>query len=377
MNIVVKLHQPTLPYAHLATARVGDLSYGFQIGRSSTIGFVVPRDTPIQPHLWQTGTLIQVVRDDGNLPWTGFITAREPALGDPGVEITAEEVGGALLSDVPTPTQWGERELSVSFLVQLALSYGEAIAEPPPLVELQGDSFAGPPMEYQFKGESLLKMLERIRDTVGWEWRIEGQLDGPNQKLALFIEERIGRDQRYETIFTERYHFVEAGLDEDAKSALTRAVVHGGITTPYSTRPVAVSSQDDKGGGPDFTVNVSSTPHTFAPLSQSPLAARTKTMVLKTSRRQATLAAAARQMHEQTDIGVAETISIELLESAIDMSTIELGSVYGVRFDDLLLGLGVERAFRATGIGLGTEGVVELTGPVQYEQPDEVIANAA
>ena len=377
MNVVIKLYQPTLPYAHLATARVGDLDYAFQIGRPTTIGFVVPRDTPIQTHLWQTGTLIEVVRDDGFLTWTGYITQREPALGDPGVEVTAEEVGGALLSDVPTPTQWGEREVSVSFLVQLALSYGEAIAEPPPLVELQGDAFAGPPMEYTFKGESLLKMLERIRDTIGWEWRIEGQLGHGNQRLALYVEERIGRDQRYETIFTERYHFVEAGLDEDAKSALTRAVVHGGITTPFSTRPVAVSSQDVRSGGPDFTVNVSSTPHTFAPVSQSPLAARTKAKVIKTVSRRGTLAAAARQMHEQTDIGVEETISIELLESAIDVGTIELGGIYGVRFDDLLLGLGVERAFRATGIGLGTEGVIELTGPVQYEQADEVIANAA
>ncbi|MCH8310323.1 MAG: hypothetical protein IIB17_07495, partial [Chloroflexi bacterium] len=130
-------------------------------------------------------------------------------------------------------------------------------------------------------------MLERgVEDEMG---RIEGQLGHANQRLALYVEERIGRDQRYETIFTERYHFVEAGLDEDAKSALTRAIVHGGITTPFSTRPVAVSGQDARSGGPDFTANVSSTPHTFAPLSQSPLHVRTKTKVIKTARRRATL----------------------------------------------------------------------------------------
>ena len=75
------------------------------------------------------------------------------------------------------------------------------------------------------------------------------------------------------------------------------------------------------------------------------------------------LATTARRVYAARD-WIGEHLTFSFVETTVDMNLIELGGIYGVRFKDLVLGLGYEREIRIHGLALGEDGVVDVEAEV-------------
>jgi hypothetical protein len=355
--IVAKFRNPFPPHQELSSLRVEGLRYSFMLNRAGQANFEISRDATDSPGLIQLGMMVSLERTDGFLPWVGYVTERVLTVKDATIRFTAQDHAGAIFAKGRTAKNWGELTIEASVFIQRVFEEAAGRAEPPLFVEL-GDSFAGGGIiSYTPKAESLLQFLRKMADFSNYEWGLQHSVTPGRVITRLLWQHRLGRDLSDQPAFVQGPHFEDAKLTQRAEGDITAALAIGGVG-PVASRPASsVSAIGAASPGIDG--------HRLEGAVQptSPAQAGTRVVVASQVTNRDALTRGAVKLHEAPDY-IREQLSFSLVESKIDMSLIELGSKYTVRFEDIDMGLGLERHIRINGLSLGENGLVDVEAEV-------------
>jgi len=361
-GIAVKLRDPFPPHRALASAKVPAIDYGFMLMRSGSAQFTVSRADDNSPYSWAQGNMVSVERSDGLLPWYGFITNRQLDSESGSAQITAVDYAGALFERAATPKDWPQEKKSAGEWVR-SLGLWANRGRPPLLVDVRG-VIGGGPVQFAPAAESFTSLLDTMARSADWEWavRYEG-IDGPQHRAALVFSERVGRDLSRQVVFQEGRHFARARMTEDAQGVLENAIALGGSGAVSGRAAVAVNPSSTGAPGVDGfpLIGLKTTP-------SSPALAGTRVAIEQAVTNKEALAKMAQNLHHAAD-SVVEQVSFTIAETETDMRLLEVGSLYGVRFADLSLGLAVHRKVRLIALKLSTDG--------QHDIEAEVLSSAA
>ena len=352
-DVTVEIRQPFPPHALLTLVRYSALSYGFLLGGVGSASFGVSRadeallDTP---GFFQEGKVVTIRRDDGALPWAGYITGTRISLDDPVVGFECQEASGALFDWAHTAQQWSERQLSASQWLRWAFADVNGRGIPPLMVQLAPFE-GGPAIKVSPQANSFRSFLDTIAEFADWEWSLHHRLGRQTVVTELVLQERIGRDYTSELIFEEGVQFTAAERVTDVTGFIQSSLVVGGSGT-FQQRPSVQVVQTGSG-----ETGVTTQRRTGA-VSTSPAKAGSRVIIEPSVTNEPALRASARRQY-RISANVGERMVLGLYEDAINMHQIALGGIYRVRFDDLNLGRPMERKVRILGIKLGVDGVVE------------------
>jgi len=353
--VVAKFRSPLPPHQVLGESRVKNLRYGFSVDRQAQASFEISRNDSNAATTLRSGMMLTLERGDGYLPWAGFITRRSPSLKNPIVPFLAKDHYGALFTKGRTAKNWEELTLSSGIVIKRIFEEADVRGDPPLLVDL-GQCVGGPVVAYTPKAEPLSQFLSTMGN-LGWEWSLKSQITQKNVVTDLCWQERIGRDLSSQISFSENKHFLDATLVDDTKGRVTAALAVGGSGAFRDRLASEVNMEGRASPGIDGHRALGVT----VPLS--PVLAGTRVAIEPAITNLDALTEIARNLQRSTSDEF-ESLTFDLAESELDMSTLELGSVYLLRFQNLDLGLGLERRVRFKAFSLGEQGVVNVVGEV-------------
>lgn len=358
---IVEFRDPWPPHALLGSTKVNRLRYGFVLNAPGTAYFGLSRGSAqaeANPQHFDVGTMVTIVRTDEVLPWVGYVSEIDMDVADPEWSYSCEDVAGALFDQARTAKDWPERTTTAGTLIRDVFADAAARAEPPLIAELAQDIGLGPRVAYTVKAESLLGFLQHMAQLTNWEWGLRNEVAGGAVRVVLTWAERQGFDRRDETHWLQNRHFAVARLTKSAKGYLSSALAVGGAGS-FAARPAAqLNATGRADGGIDAQSSGLGRP-------ASPALAGTRVSLHQDATNVEALFNAARRSLDRPPEQIAERLTLKLAESAIDMTKLELGSYYTVRFSDLNLGLGYSRVIRVMGIALDQSGAVEIVPEVQ------------
>lgn len=352
---VIKFHDPHPPHRVLGTAFAveNSLSYGFVANRASRAAFQISRGDALvtdNPDAFALGNMVTLERTDGKLPWVGYVTQTDVDLADPAASFVCTDWAGQLFEGARTAFGWPEETLASGEWIKRVHADADARGEPPLPCLLDVES--GPPVPYSPKMESFLTFLRDMAKRAGWEWAMFYSV-GHTVRVTLKWTGTIGIDRSGEVTFSEGRHFKRARITRSAEGHISAAVAVGGSGT-FSSREAA---QVNALGRADPGIAAQAAGEAKAP--SSPALAGTRVLVEPGATTEEARLATARSTFTSPDY-VKERLTLDLVESTIDMSKIELGSSYTVKFTNLDLGLGYERVVRVVAIDLNESGVIGL-----------------
>jgi hypothetical protein len=358
-DVLVSFRGPYPPHRVLGATRAveNSLAYGFVLDRLSRAAFKVSRADALvddNPDVFAFGNMVTLERTDSALPWVGYITDSDMDNADPEASFVCNDWAGALFEEARTATGWSEIELSSGEIIRRVHMEANARAEPPLLCAL--DAGAGPTVPFTAKGESFLAFLRDMARRTGWEWALYPTV-GTSVQMRLKWTGSVGIDRSHAVAFQEGRHFKRAKIARSTDGYKAAAVAIGGSGT-FRERPAA---QINFAGRSDEGI-VSQKSGFAAPTS--PALAGTRVLIEPGVSSAEALLATARRSFTAPDY-IKERLTLYLVESTIDMTKIELGSRYTVRFKTLDLGLTYERVVRAMALSLNESGVMEMVAEVQ------------
>lgn len=364
-RVTVKIRNPWTPHQVLAqvNAVTDSLRYGFVLDRASRAIFSISRGDPLFSEnlgLLDIGSMVSLERvDDDALPWVGYVTFMHIDKTAPAGSFVCDDFAGSIYMKARTPKNWAELDQAAGLHIQNTFRDADARQNPPVMTRLDMDGGLGPHVAYTPRAEPLLDML-RTMSRLGWEWAVHphGLKGGPLQ-MHLQWAGQVGFDRSTEMIFTEGAHFENAKLHKSADGHFSNALAVGG-TGDFGARDAAQANA--AGSGSDLEL-ITGTAFEKAPPT-SPALAGTRTLIEPSVTGTDALGSMARRLHTAPE-HIRERLTFQLVESAIDMEKIELGSYYGVRFSDLELGLGYERVVRCMALNCDESGVLEMIAEAQ------------
>jgi len=361
MNVRVLFRNPYPPHSIIAEVQPADVTYGFVLNRKTTASFSLSTDAALllaNPTIFGRGTMVTIERDDKLLPWAGFVSTRRLKHGAPTIPYTCQDWAGALYERAVTSKATSALPVQrAGGIVPLVFAESDARKEPPLLTVLNGSPAAGGTVSYTPRQESVLEFL-RVMSEAGLEWRIQPYIVGNNVHVELQYSDTVGRDLSSSVIFEQGSgdgsSFIDADLEETDEGAFSAAVAVVGTGVYAQRKSARVSAQTLPGGDTAAYPSGKAAP-------ASPSLAGTKVVVRQElDNVEGARAVAARQFRSPDAPGLRMTM--QLFEANIDMAKIELGSYYGVRFKDLMFGLGYRSRIRAVALDLSTDGVITMIG---------------
>lgn len=371
VEVEIRIRDPFPPHRTLAIVEAGEeFRYGFLIGGPSEVAFAVERSDPNAAANFRMGNMITFERPkDGAHPWVGYITRARHRLSAPVSWLECRDLLGSLYRRARTPKGWGELRMAAGDWIRSVFADADRRGDPP-LLTRQPSSF-GPQIAYTPAAESIADFLETMAAGANWEYGIRHDVSSPEVISQLLWQPRLGRDMSTAggVRFEEGVHFTDAEYVEDVDGFLKSAVAIGG-TGAIEARPAALASDT---GADD--VGISGTP--FATSAQrSPILQGTRVVTEPQISNVDALVNVARRQHETPEF-IGEALSFQMHESAdadgleaVDVSKIELGSVYEARFSDLAMGATLERRVRLLGYSIGTDGEIDCVGRILGEVGD-------
>lgn len=361
MSVRLHIRNPWRPHQTLLqTALPPGLRYGFILGEPSSFTLEISRGDPHvadQPYAFRFGAMVSLERDDGLLPWVGYITESDESSKNPTARFTCQDHAGALFAISKTPRDWLEQTGAAGNTLRSVFHYVDDRALPPLMVDIGTDMRGGPSVAITPRAESFLQFLNMITEGAGYEWGLYHSVLQASVRTTLEWRERLGQDRRASTVFADST-YADAQVQRSASGYLAAAMAVGGSGT-FSARPAGeVTSQGLSEQG-----IVREAAGALAPAMDSPIFAGTRVITRQSVTGTEGLTQAARAQFRSVR-EIRERVSLQLVESRIQVSEIELGSYYGVEFADLNLGLGHERVVRCIGLGLGDNGILEMTAEV-------------
>ena len=336
--------------------------YGFMLSDVGLASFSIPRSDPNTTGVMTTGAMVSIERDDGLFPWVGYVTNRTLNLAGGAVQFTAEDHAGSLFAIGRTPKTWDALTLSSGEVVERIFQDAQQRAEPPLNITLDLN-IAPPFVTYQPRAEPLLSFLQAMKKECNCEWRLIHQIGDEAVTTVLQWYERFGIDRRGQVTFQQGRNFKDARLTQSAEGFLRSALAVGG-TGVFRDRE-SVLAGDTTSNEADRNLQVAE-----VPAQRSPALMGTRVLVDSQFSGEEVLQSAARRLLEAQD-HVREKIEMNLVENEIDLATLELGSLYGIRFQDFALGLEVNRTIRFTALSFGDDGVIQTVATIVREREEE------
>ena len=354
----VRFHNPFPPHQIIAQTRAveGSLSYGWVLGQPAEAHFRISRGDVLvteQPEVFASFPMVTLERDDGFLPWVGFMGPMNGRLSDPVMGFTAYCHGRTLFAEGRTKKSSNESSAAAGTHIIETFQEAAARGEPPLLVSL-GSVGAGPPITFTPKAESLLEFLRTMAEFSDWEWGFRYEVTRQYVRTKLLFQKRLGFDRRNEVVFQEGVAFKEAGFTRSPEGAFAASLAVGGTGT-FKDRPaqqVNAAGRDDTG----ITGNIAGA---LAGVPTSPALMGTRVVVEQSVKNADALTAAARRSLRDPDL-LRERHVLELVEANIDMDKLEIGSFYGINFKNLDFGLKKEGVVRCLSLDLGEDGIVRM-----------------
>ncbi len=362
--VQIVIRDPFFPHSEIASVRPVGLQYGFMLHRPAKASFAIWRSDLNRVNAFDLGMLISIERSDKVLPWVGYVKERRLTGAGAMGTFEAEDIAGTLFSIAVTAKDWEKREdVASGFLITEV--FGEAAARAEPPLQLDLPISGGPPVSYQVRSESLLSFLRTLEKWTNWEWGLEHQIASDRVRTKLIWTQRIGFD-RVSEIFEEGSSVKAISFTQSARGYIARAVAVGGSGV-FAVRDAETVSLSGKGYG-NANAHVLGT--SFSPkVASSPALQGTQVVVdTRVTNREAQLNAAVR-LHAAPE-EVREQLEMTLVESRIQMSKLELGSRYRVRFKDLGFGLGLQRVIRIVSLSLDLSGEVQVVAEVLQGRSD-------
>ena len=355
---VVKLRDPFPPNRIIGVVEPNNLVYGFLINDGTATNFEVSRADPNAAEMFALGNRITIERVDGLHLWDGFITTARHQLQSAVTTLTCKDLHGSLFARARTAKAWPEQVTASGGLIQRVFAEANARGEPPLMCAPPSDS-GGPVVPYTPRAQSIADFLRTMADFAGWEWQIVSEITRHGIGSRLRWAEQLGDDLSFGTTFEQGVHFTAATLTEEADAFLASVLVVGG-TGVFSRRDAAQANVEgradsDIDGIPSGQV---------APTS--PALSGTRVIIDQQVTGKAAMRQGALRQHDTPEF-VKEALVVTMYEGtdaagrkSIDMSKIGLGNWYRLRFNDLAMGLAVDRRARliAYSLNAGT-GAIE------------------
>lgn len=352
-GVAVKLRDPYPPHRAILSAKVAAFPYGFMLMRPATAQFAVSRADTTAPYAWAVGNMISIERSDGLLPWWGYITDREMDSDSGTALLTATDLAGSLFAQAEMPKDWPTLKRAAGEWVRTLFVAAGHSSRPPLLVDVRFATGGGP-VEFAPSSGTALDLLDTMAAAADWEWRVVADRIGtPFRRATLEFAQRLGRDLSKQIVFEEGRHFARARLTESTEGLLETVTTLGG-SGPVADRP-AVSVNAQSWGQP----SVSGARLTGAKSGLSPASAGARVVIEPRVTNKEALAKIGQREHHSPD-AVSEAFSFTIAETETSMDMLEVGSLYGVRFADLSLGLAVHRVVRLVGLQLSPDGQHDL-----------------
>lgn len=364
-DVAVWLRDPYPPHARRAMFLPGPMSYGWVLGGTTKTTIAVSRADIHVAETYAHGMMVSIERSDGFLPWHGFITFRDLDDASPVSMLVAEDHRSALLAQARTARAWAEQKASAGSVMRRVLAEAEQRAIPPLLIE--APTIHGPYIEITPGANSIADFLDTVAEYSDWEWDVFHQPEAYGRAAGLRFQRRIGHDHRGDVSFYQGYHFKRAVLSQQKGGYLGAAMAIGGTGTVGARPAVEVNTSGMASEGTPTSARADDQTRF------SPVHAGTQVLIEPQVTNQGALRAGAERANNAPE-NVREALTFTLWDgdnadglAPVDVSLLELGSRYHVAFDNLALGLGVERNIRVIALSLSNAGSIEIVAEVEQD----------
>lgn len=361
--VLLKLRKPWPPHEIIGSSALPDsVRYGFGIMEEQTTEFSLSRASVLtdDPDVLRGGIMVTFERSDQFLPWVGWLVdKRRTSLRDPEASFTVQDHMAALIAEARTQKLSNELTGSGGAILRTVFQEANQRAEPPLMLDNIKELELGPSVSITPKAESLLSFLNKVSLACDWEWELVHKVIPANVSTTLRWRERLGHDRSQEVVFQEKHDFEDAVVSTNAKGFAGAALIvaGSGVFKDRKAIQATATGRSDPGITGEKVKLVS-------PSSPSPVHLGTRVVTMPTVTNEPAIRAAARRTIRSPRF-IRERWTLRLVESKIDVGRIELGSLYGIRFNSIDLGRGVSRVVRCLGIGLDQSGIIEMVAEVE------------
>ncbi len=340
---VVKLRAPEPPHAEIATLLPTALTYGRMLMRRNTASFRLSRKdaawTDWAGLLVPDGAppMFTIERADGLHTWAGFLTRVNMRRTDTDVEFQladhAWRLEHARAQKSGTVTGAGG-DVLVSALREM-----DQRGEPPLYIDVAGVT-GGPDIDYTFRADQGLDLLNKIAGACDYEWGWAHQVSAGGVRTQLIWTERIGQDRRGDVVLKEDRDLTDVQYALDYGAAIASAVVVGG-TGAFGARPaVSVSKTGASSAGVSGRALTASAPFGLG---------GSRVLIEQQVTDPAALFAAAQRMHAAPQ-ALARTIAFSVYEPAVDMARLGVGDIVSTSLAATRPGMPIAPDVRILGI---------------------------
>lgn len=361
------IRDPLPPHPVLHQVAVADLGYVHMLMEPSEVSFRVPTNDPNlddYAHNFQAGMACSVERDDGLFPFFGIVTKTAGTSGGGGVEFTAKDHVGALLSKAIAPIDATPSVESAAGHIRRVLALADARAHPPLLLDLDLDD-GGPSVEYQGQGEYVDDFLRRMAEATGWEWGLRHELTRAGACSFLVWRAFQGPDLTAYALWEEGKHFTKAKYTQLASAFISNAQAVGGQGA-FDLRPSARAST--RGHPLQPTRRVSPGLGLQSERNVPGLLGSRIFTLPNVTNEEALQQSAERALDAPEHIR--EQLSFTLVDGSIDLNYPPApGALATVRFSDILSGATLTRVVRVLGLQLDPEaGTIDVEAKVEGKE---------
>jgi len=363
----VHIRSPWPPHARLAQVAVKDLSYSFMLMESGTASFELPTSDPNladYAHLFQVGMMISIERNDGLMPWVGWLSAEDGVSGGGAAAFDAEDHIGVLFEKARNAKSQTENLLGAAEHIRRAVASANRQGHPPLLIGLDLNE-GGPLIAYTPQAEYLDDLLRRMSEASGWEWGLRFEVTEGRALTTLEWRKRRGLDLSAAVIWEEGKHFEQARYRRKASAFISSTLAVGG-TGNFRTRQAVTNV---RAAADDDAIGLRPAPEPVTDEQPFPSLQGTRVMIFPNVSNDDALAASA-QREQDSPEHVREQVSFSLVEDAINLTSPPApGDVVTVRFSDILTGAAVTRQVRLLGLQLNPEkGTIDVECKVERKE---------
>lgn len=340
----VRIRNPFPPHEAYLSLDPVDLAYGFLLCRKQTGSFKISRADPNLVNYSQyvaVGAMVSIERSDGYWPWVGFITDIDDSPNSAYVSVVLSDHTFLLEQ---ARTKWGGSIKGASGrVIRETLYEMNARAEPPLMLGLSTLTDAGPSVDWEYKADKGLSFLQRMRTATGWEWRLEPSVVDNRVTVDALWRERLGDDRRVEVRWEEGKHFTSAAYHAKAKGFVRSTLMTGGSGDFNGLVAIAATDKAQPSDVESFT-HGKTRDYDGGP---SPVLMGTRTYHEPQISDVESLRKGVRQLFDAPEY-IAESLSLSVLESAIDLSRLAIGDIITVQTQNTLRAM--RRYVRITGM---------------------------
>ena len=344
MRTKLWLRQPDPPFARIAeldpAGSKDQWKYDFKLRGIGTMSFYLSRNdvAKYRDAIYQIRPpMVTAERDDGALPWAGFINHVHDDQDDPLVLYQCVDHAFRLSSPNGARTYFSTTVIDAGTGIRQLFQDAADRAEPPFYLNLEHVG-NGPTVSYPVRADYLLDFLNKLSEQANWEWALSHNIAAAVETYLVWTA-RVGIDRRDGQAWSHGQHFASAVHDLDYANGIAAALAVGSGNA-FDDRSAAVVS--DTGKSSD---NVPA----YAQARTSPYGmGGSRVDVSNRSTDPSVLRERALQMRESPEWAV-EQFGVTVAEDKIEWMDVGVGDTRTIRFPRAAIGP-IERPARIIGI---------------------------